>query len=171
MGDALLNINAVFCHRRAELLISDGLKAASQGLSDRATLRFKAALRLERSAEAYTYWAWMESMKGNFHAAIHLCREAIRVDPTFGNPYNDIGSYLVALAQKDEALLWFLKAKESKRYSLRHYPFMNAGRIYMERGEHWRALKEYKQAEKFAPQGPDTEGIKATIRELEQKIM
>ena len=157
-----------FCHRRAERLISDGLRAASQGLSDRAAVRFKAALRLEPSAEAYTYWGWIESIKGNLHAAIHLCREAIHIDPEFGNPFNDIGSYMVALGDKEEALKWFAKAKLCKRYGLRHYPYMNSGKIYMERGEHWRALKEYKEAEKIAPH---EDGIKAMIRELEQKII
>lgn len=160
--------NGSFCHRRAYDLITEGLRAASQGLHDRAMRRFKASLCLERTSEAYTYWAWMESLKNNYHVAIHLCREAIRLDPDFGNPYNDIGSYNVALGNLDEALDWFEQAKRATRYGPKHYPYMNCGRIYRERNEHWRALREYKQAQKLAPQ---EDGIRAAIEELEKNII
>lgn len=157
-----------FCHRRAFDLISDGLTAASQGMHDRAMARFKASLRLEKTAEGYTYWAWMESMKNNFHTAIHLCREAIRLDADFGNPYNDMGSYFVGLGDLDEAIGWFDKAKVAKRYGPKHYPYMNCGRIYRERGQYWMALREYYQAKKFAPQ---EDAIRAAIEDLEKKII
>lgn len=159
---------ASFCHRRAQDLLTEGLGAASQGLNDRAMNRFKASLRLEKSAEAYTYWAWMESLKHNYHVAIHLCQEAIRLDPQFGNSYNDIGSYHVGLGQLDEALVWFEKAKAAKRSGPKHYPYMNCGRIYREKKEYWRALSEYRQASNFAPYD---ESIRATIAELEKKIL
>ena len=31
--------------------------------------------------------------------------------PTFGNPYNDIGAYLIAKGELDEAIEWLEKAK------------------------------------------------------------
>lgn len=162
------DIQKGFCHRRASDLITDGLTAASQGMYERAMSRFKAALRLEKTAEGYTYWAWMESMKSNFHTAIHLCREAIRLDPDFGNPYNDMGSYYVGLGNHNEALLWYEKAKNAKRYGPRHYPYMNCGRIYRERGQYWMALREYHKAKLYAP-GEDA--IRIAIEDIEKKII
>ena len=53
-----------------------------------------------------------------------------QVDQTFGNPYNDIGSYLVKKGEFDEAIEWLEKAKTAPRYEPRHFPYMNLGRIY-----------------------------------------
>lgn len=159
--------SAAFCERRSLELMSEGLKHASKNMYDLAANRFKASLRLQKSAEAYTYWAWMESMKQNFSVAIHLCREAIQLDPDYGNPYNDIGSYHVAIGKWDEALEWFERAKKAKNYTCRHYPYLNAARLYKEKGDYWRAISEYKSAQKIAP---EDQSIRAEIRDLESKL-
>jgi len=39
--------------------------------------------------------------------AIEECLEAIRVDETLGNPYNDIGSYLLAKGDPYSSVRWF----------------------------------------------------------------
>ena len=54
--------------------------------------------------------------------------------PEFGNPYNDIGAYLIEKGQLDEAIGWLEKAKTAERYEPRHFPFMNLGRIYAAKG-------------------------------------
>jgi tetratricopeptide (TPR) repeat protein len=46
------------------------------------------------TAEAYTFRGWTYSFLGNYEQAIAECLQAIKVDPEFGNPYNDIGAYL-----------------------------------------------------------------------------
>ncbi len=157
-----------FCSRRARDLIEDGLRDASQGFKDRAVRRFKDSLRLQKSADALTYWAWVESSKGNLHVAAHLCREALRVDDDFGNAANDLGSYLAALGDTSSAIPWFEKAKKSERYSCRHFPYMNLGRIYLDRGDYWKAFKEYREAQKICP---DDESIKAALEKLETIIL
>lgn len=157
-----------FCSRRAMDLIEDGLKAASQGLYDRATRRFKDSMRLHRSADALTYWAWVESSKGNLHVAAHLCREALRIDSEFGNAANDLGSYLAALGDVSSAITYFERAKKSERYSSRHFPYMNLGRIYLDRGEYWKAFKEYREANKICP---DDQNIRAALSEIEKHIV
>ena len=162
------NLASEFCGRRAMNLIEDGLKAASQGLYDRATRRFKDSLRLQRSAEALTYWAWVESSKGNLHVAVHLCREALRVDEDFGNAANDLGSYMAALGDTTGAIHYFERAKKSERYSSRHFPYMNLGRIYWDRGEYWKAFKEYRLANEICP---DDESIKKALAQIGKHII
>jgi len=40
--------------------------------------------------------SWMDvPLSGKVQEAIEECKRAIEVDPDFGNPYNDIGSYLI----------------------------------------------------------------------------
>lgn len=164
-SDNMLNS---FCSRRALDLVEEGLQAASEGLTDRAIKRFKDSLRLKRSADALTFWAWVESSRGQLHVAAHLCREALRVDPEFGNAANDLGSYLAAVGDTQLAMSYFERAKTCERYSSRHFPFMNLGRIYWDRGEYWKAFKEYRQAQKICP---DDEVIKAALSKLETHII
>src|SRR5512146_2576579 len=56
------------------------------------------------TAEAYTFRGWTYSFMGKLDEAIRECLEAIRVDPEFGNPYNDIGAYLIEQGKWDEAI-------------------------------------------------------------------
>ena len=51
--------------------------------------------------------------------------------PDFGNPYNDIGAYMIELGQFDEAIPWLQQAIEAPRYEPRHFPHYNLGRAYL----------------------------------------
>ena len=52
------------------------------------------------TAEAYTFRGWAYSFQGNYVQAIADCKKAIKLDPDFGNPYNDVGAYLIQENQK-----------------------------------------------------------------------
>ena len=98
------------------------------------------------TAEAYTFRGWTYSFLGDYDRAIAECLEAIRVDPDFGNPYNDIGAYLIEQEKWDEAIPWFQKAVQAKRYEARCYPHFNLGRVY-EHQHKWEQAREcYAQA-------------------------
>jgi len=57
---------------------------------------YKRSIAAYPTAEAHTFLGWVYSFQQRYDDAINECLEAIRVDDTLGNPYNDIGSYLVA---------------------------------------------------------------------------
>jgi tetratricopeptide (TPR) repeat protein len=98
------------------------------------------------TAEAYTFRGWTYSFLGDYDRAIAECLEAIQVDPDFGNPYNDIGAYLIEQEKWDAALPWFEKAMQAKRYEARCYPHFNSGRVH-EHLHEWAKAKEcYAQA-------------------------
>jgi Tfp pilus assembly protein PilF len=103
---------------------------------------------------------------GRIDDAIAECRRAIEVDPAFGNPYNDIGAYLIAKGELDEAIPWLEKAKTAPRYDPRHYPFMNLGRIYAAKGMVKRAIEEFEGALAFAPGDPTCASMLAQLRAL-----
>src|SRR5712664_3288573 len=96
-------------------------------------------------------------MEGNLDRAIeHYQRSAavlsaIQIDPDFGNPYNDIGVYLMQQGKLDETILWLEKAKQARRYEPRQFPFMNLGRVYLKQGRWWDALREFEGAVQAAP--------------------
>jgi Tfp pilus assembly protein PilF len=107
---------------------------------------FTRSLELKPSAEAYTFRGWAHSFGGDLDEAIEDCRRAIATDPTFGNPYNDIGCYLMEQGKNAEAVPWFEKAKRAPRYEPRHFPYLNLGRLYAARGEVAEALAEFEGA-------------------------
>lgn len=63
-----------------------------------------------------------------------------------GNPYNDIGSYLINLGKYDEAVYWLEKAIRASDYEPRHYPYFNLGRVYEKKGDWFTARKYYTDA-------------------------
>ena len=123
-----------------------GQKHHLRGDFNRAIELYTKSLALYPTAEAYTFRGWAYSFQGRLDEAIDECKKAIAVDQTFGNPYNDIGSYLVKKGKLDEAIEWFEKAKAAPRYEPRHFPYMNLGRIYAQKGMVLRAIQEFEAA-------------------------
>jgi len=56
---------------------------------------YKRSIELHPTADAHTFLGWTYHQQGKVDEAIEECKKAIAVDPTFGNPYNDIGAYLI----------------------------------------------------------------------------
>src|SRR4051812_20961653 len=68
------------------------------------------------TAEAHTFLGWVYSFQDRYDEAIEECLEAVRVDETLGNPYNDIGSYLLAKGDTYSSVRWFKRALYAPRY-------------------------------------------------------
>ncbi|MCZ6677194.1 MAG: tetratricopeptide repeat protein, partial [Candidatus Poribacteria bacterium] len=118
---------------QALLYWNEGSEHQMQGrLSSAAELYLK-SIDIYPTAEAHTFLGWVYSMIGRLEDAIEECHRAIRVDPDFGNPYNDIGAYLIQLGEYDAAIPWFEQAILSPRYDARAYPHMNLGRVWEHR--------------------------------------
>ena len=102
--------------REAYLLWQDGYRLHLAGAYEEAIKRFEESIELHPTAEAHTFLGWSMSYLGRLEDAIEECKKAIEVDPDYGNPYNDIGVYLIDLGRSDEAIGWLEKATEAKRY-------------------------------------------------------
>lgn len=92
---------------------------------------YKKSIDLHPTAEAYTFLGWTYRFQGKLDEAIDECKKAIETDPSFGNPYNDIGAYLIEMGKPEEAVEWLEKAIASTRYEAYHYPWYNLGRVYL----------------------------------------
>ena len=123
-----------------------------KGQLDEAVKLYKQSIEISPSAEAYTFLGWTYSFMGQLNEAIEECHRAINCDPDFGNPYNDIGAYLIELNQLDEAIPWFEKAMNAKRYENPAFPHMNVGRVYEKKGDWEKAIDAYKQATTLDPE-------------------
>lgn len=104
---------------------------------------YKRSIATYPTAEAHTFLGWVYSFQERYDEAIEECLEAIRVDPSFGNPYNDIGSYLVAKGNLYDSVKWFKRALLAPRYESRAFPHVNLGRVYEQRGRLLEAARHY----------------------------
>lgn len=110
------------------------------------------SIELSPTAEAYTFLGWTYSFMGQVELAIDQCKLAIATDPEFGNPYNDIGAYLIEQGEYEEAIPWLEQAMTAPRYEARHYPYFNLGRVQEALGDWEAALQLYRQALQLDPE-------------------
>lgn len=123
---------------------------------------YKKSIEIFPTAEAHTFLGWTYSFLGKYDEAIRECRRAIEVDPDFGNPYNDIGAYLIEKGRLEEAIPWLEKAIHAKRYDSHCFPYYNLGRIWEKKGDWTKALECYQNS---VTANPDyTLGIRALNR-------
>ena len=152
---------------RAIELIGEAMKLQMAEEFDDAIRLYRESIALYPTADAHTYLGWAYSFKGRLNEAIAQCEIAIEIDPEFGNPYNDIGVYLMQQQKLDDAIPWLERAKNAKRYEPRHFPYINLGRVYLTKGMIQKALQEFGSALKLNP--GDTELAQLT-EELQRKL-
>jgi Tfp pilus assembly protein PilF len=129
----------------------EAYQAQMEGDFDRAVELYQGSLALHPTAEAHTFLGWTYHFQGKIDEAIAECKRAIEVDPDFGNPYNDIGAYLIDLKRYDEAIPWLEQAMTAKRYDPRQFPYFNLGRVYLAKGMINRARELFQKALEIEP--------------------
>ncbi len=157
-------MQAPFIDRRVAQLLDQGRRARDTGDYISALHSYKAAAHVRKSSDALTNWGAMEHFLGDTRRAIELCREAIDLDPECGNPYNDIGSYLVVMGRPEEAIAWFKKAIAAKRSEPRQFPHINLGKLYLSRKDYQQALHHFEEALHHDPDDLEIREIVQAIR-------
>lgn len=130
----------------ANRLLQEGYDLQMAGKLDEAITLYLQSIASQPTAEAHTFLGWAYSMKGQYGDAIRECEKAIRVDPAYGNPYNDMGAYLIETGRWQEAATWLEKATRAERYDSRFYAWYNLGRVWEHLGDWSRALEAYRHA-------------------------
>jgi Tfp pilus assembly protein PilF len=136
---------------RAQRYFEEAYEAQMKGDLESAIAGYQKSIECLPTAEAHTFLGWTYSFKGDLEAAIRECCTAIRIDPDFGNPYNDIGSYLIKLGRHQDAIPWLQKAMAASRYEPRHYPHVNLARVYAKQGKVHEAIAELRRALDIEP--------------------
>ena len=131
---------------RAQRLFHEAYQLQMAGDIDAAIARYRESLAAYPTAEAHTFLGWVYSFQNRYDEAIEECLEAIRVDETLGNPYNDIGSYLLAKGDNYSSVRWFKRALYAPRYESYAFPHFNLGRIYEMRKKYIEAARHYGKA-------------------------
>jgi Tfp pilus assembly protein PilF len=143
MPNGRLELARELCESANRLQMEGDLELAAQF--------YKRSIELHPTAEAHTYLGWTYHYQGKLDEAIEECKKAIVVDPAFGNPYNDIGAYLIERGQHDEAIPWLEQAIASRRYEAYHYPWYNLGRVYAAKEVYGKARECFQQSLRIEP--------------------
>ncbi|MCA1593098.1 MAG: hypothetical protein LC754_10690 [Acidobacteria bacterium] len=128
---------------------------------------YRRSIEVCPTAEAHTFLGWVYSFQDRYDDAIDECLAAIRVDPGFGNPYNDIGSYLIAQGDFWTCVRWFRRALQAPRYEARAFPHFNLGRVYEERHRLLDAARHYGLA---LQEQPDFAQAASALRRMQARL-
>lgn len=131
---------------RALELFRQAYEHQMRGELDEAVELYQQSLAAYPTAEGHTFLGWTYSFQGKVDEAIEECLKAIAVDPGFGNPYNDIGAYLIEKGQLDDAIPWLERALQAPRYESYCFPHVNLARVYEAQRDFLRAMEHYKRA-------------------------
>lgn len=129
---------------------------------------YKRSLSLCPTAEAHTFLGWAYRFLGRLEEAIAECKKAIAVDPGLGNPYNDIGAYLIEQGKHADAIPWLESATQSERYESYHYPWFNLGRVYVDQEMYSKAIECFQHALDIEPEYEPAAEALARVRRLIQ---
>jgi len=131
---------------RADVLLREAWRLQMKGELHRALELYTRSIDIFPTPEAFTFRGWTWSFLGDYEQAIQECLQAIELDPDFGNPYNDIGAYLIEQGKIDEAIPWLEQAIDARRYESYCFPWFNLGRVYERKGQDVRSQQCYQKA-------------------------
>ncbi|MBN1688939.1 MAG: tetratricopeptide repeat protein [Candidatus Omnitrophica bacterium] len=135
-----------FHQQEAMRYVQEGYEKQMQGLLHEAIDHYRKSIEIHPTPEAHTFLGWAYSFQNLYDHAIEECQKAIALDPEYGNPYNDIGAYLIETGKMDEAIPWLEKATTARRYESYCYPYYNLGRIWEKKGDWLRAIQCFEKA-------------------------
>ncbi len=132
-------------------IFQDAYRLQMAGDLDLAADLYRRSIEIHPTAEAHTYLGFTYRHQGRLEDAIAECKRAIDLDPKFGNPYNDIGAYLIELGRPDDAVEWLEKATVSERYESYQFPWYNLGRVYISKEMYRKATECFETALDIEP--------------------
>ncbi len=130
----------------------DGNVLHLAGRYEEAAEQFQQSIDAYPTAEGHTFLGWSLSELGRLEDAIAECKKAISLDADYGNPYNDIGVYLIQLGRPEEAVPWLEKAITAKRYCCYEFPHFNLGRVFLSQGNIEEAKRSFERALSYNPE-------------------
>jgi len=158
---------AIKAKREAVELFERAYRAQRDSDYEEAIRLYRRSIETYPTAEAHTFLGWVYSFQGRYREAIEQCLEAIRVDDTLGNPYNDIGCYLLTQGDFYGCVRWFKRALQAPRYESYAFPHFNLGRVYEARGRLLEAARHYGLA---LEQAPDYGQAATALRRMQARL-
>lgn len=150
-ADNELHLNDLNRQVEAEEFRALGRQRQEAGDVEDAAAFFQMSVDLYPTAEAHTFLGHTLASRGQWEEAISQCEQAIALNPTLGNPYNDIGVYLIEMNRLPEALSYLDRALAAPDYDCRNYPHYHRGRILERMGRFGEARDAFASAVAIDP--------------------
>ncbi|MCA9319302.1 MAG: tetratricopeptide repeat protein [Planctomycetes bacterium] len=131
---------------RAIKFFEAAYRAQMEGDLDLADQNYQRSIAFYPTPEAFTFYGWCRSFRQEWDEAIELCERAIEIDSEYGNPYNDIGAYLIQKGDLEEAVPWLENALRAERYACPFFAYYNLGQVFEEFGDLDAAEDYYRRA-------------------------
>ena len=141
----------------------DVVQSARKWIDENASAPFFVFLHLY---DLHTPYDLPPAMRTRFGKASYDS-ELAYVDETLGNPYNDIGSYLLAKGDSYSSVRWFKRALLAPRYESYAFPHFNLGRVYENRRKLLEAARHYGLA---LEQKPDFTEAAISLRRMQSRL-
>ncbi len=136
---------------QAQVLTDRAFRHQQHGELGDAIALYRRSIATYPTAEAHTFLGWAYAIMDRYEEAIAECEKAIAIDPAFGNPYNDIGAYLLEMARPEEAIPWLEQAIIAPRYATPQFAHVNLGRAHEMLGRPLEALAIYNRVLALTP--------------------
>lgn len=153
----------------AEFYLDQGYRLQMQGDLEKAAEAYRKSIAAHPLPEAHTFLGWTYSFMRRMQDAIDECHKAIALDPEYGNPYNDIGAYLIEQGKLDEAIPYLQRAVRAGRYEARHYPHFNLSRVWLQKNQLADAIHALEEAIRLCPNYPAAMKELARLRDEESR--
>ncbi len=120
---------------------------------------YACSIDMSPSAESHTYLAKVLCQLGELDAAIAECRTALKIDPEFGNAWNDLGAYMLEKRRFKDAAKFLDRACRSRNYDNREVPHFHLARCYLQKGMLMRATQELRTALDINPESHSAKNL------------
>jgi tetratricopeptide (TPR) repeat protein len=131
-----------------------GYRKHMAGNLEEAIALYRKSIANKPTAPGHTFLGWAYAHQGRVDEAIGECEKAITIDPEYGNPWNDIGSYLISKGELNRAIPYLRRAARAERYCCRHFPHLNLGRLYAVQRRFQDAKREFERVLELVPGYP-----------------
>jgi Tfp pilus assembly protein PilF len=126
--------------QQALILLERANRHLAKGEFADAMIVYNQSLATWPTSSAYIGLGQVYSRLDRNDEAIDCCQKAIAIDSTLGEPYNDLGVYLINLGRWEEAIPWLEKATEAESYDSPQLPQLHLGHIHSHLGHYGTAL-------------------------------
>lgn len=148
-------------------LMRVGFMHQVQGDLETAAEYYIRSIERRPTAEAHTFLGGVLRQLGEIDQAISECKQALKLDPDYGNALSDLGTYFIEKGQYKKALPLLKRACRTKQHGSRAVPFFNLARLYTHQGMLRAAIQSLEDALKADPSfSPASEILKDLSKQL-----
>ncbi len=155
--------NSVFSKLEKDPFFRTGYMYEAAGNLGAAAACYSRSIQAGPSAEAYTSLSHVLRLMGEVDAALYQARQAVEIDPEFGNAWSNLGALLIEKHIYDEAVSCLERALKAKNLTTLAETYFHLARAYVSKGCLRAAISALDECLKRDPQADMARLLKAQL--------